>query len=109
MQEKHSMEEVAAELERFKIEISSVGNSYNHLLEAISEKINHLITHNFSLLISLLYRLDISEKKLKELLSKSHGISSGNIIAKMIIERQLQKIESRKAFKNKSFSDEERW
>ena len=53
------------------------------------------ICNNFNKLISLLYRLDINESKLKQLLADSPGEDAGMIIAELIIERQLQKIKSR--------------
>jgi hypothetical protein len=68
--------------------------------KAIAERINYLITNDFSLLISILYRLDISEKKLKQLLQQTSSSTAGDIIAALIIERQFEKINSRKAFKN---------
>ena len=81
------------------------------LTKAIAERINYLITNDFSLLISILYRLDISEKKLKQLLQQTSNSTAGDIIAALIIERQLEKIKSRKAFKNnaKDIPDAERW
>lgn len=102
--------EIVNELQKFQIEISVDVNSYNHLQKSLSDSINHLIANDFSRLISILYRLDISEKKLKQLLKNSGDTPSGDIIAKMIIERQLQKIEIRKSFTgNTIFSNEEKW
>jgi len=71
--------------------------------------INNLILHDFSRLVAVLYRVDVSEKKLKDLLRLHSETDAGLIIARMIIERQGQKIESRKNFKTDDSADEEKW
>ena len=64
--------------------------------------INELIDKDFNKLVNLLYRIDISEQKLKiALQNQDKTISSGKTIAKLIIERQLQKLEFRKKFSKK--------
>lgn len=110
MTENNNIEDLINELQQFQLEKSADINFYNHLHKALSEIINHLITNDFSSLISVLYHLDISEKKLKFLLKNAGNISAAEIIAKMIIERQLQKAEVRKSFEtDNNFSNEEKW
>jgi hypothetical protein len=72
--------------------------------------INKLITHDFEKLIHILYRLDVSEQKLKSTLASS-SVDAGLLIAQMIIERQLQKIKTREQYRqqNSNISDEEKW
>ena len=69
--------------------------SFEELKENLSQHINHLIQTNFQKLVSLLYRVDVSESKLKTLLKENADADAGRIIAELIIERQLQKIKSR--------------
>lgn len=65
--------------------------------------INELIDKDFNRLVNLLYRIDISEEKLKLALQNEDKLnSSGKTIAKLIIERQLQKLEFRKKFGKKN-------
>lgn len=65
--------------------------------------INELIDKDFNKLVNLLYRIDISEEKLKlALQNEDKKNSSGKTIAKLIIERQLQKLEFRKMFGKKN-------
>ena len=59
---------------------------------ALAAYINNLILNNFEKLVYLLYRIDISEKRIKELLQEASAVPAGETIAKTIIERQLQKI-----------------
>jgi hypothetical protein len=79
--------------------------------QKLAEYINLLINNDFNKLILILYRLDISEKKLKQLLASSPGSNAGSLIAALIIERQLEKIQSRKHFKQPrdSIPEEDRW
>ena len=79
------------------------------LLNELSAYINNLIVKDFEGLVSLLYRLDINEKKLKYLLSVDAGINASDTIAALIIERQVQKIKSRRENRrddNDIFADE---
>lgn len=110
MAEKEIIKEVAGELQKFQLEIPVEIISFDELKKVLSGIINYLITNDFSRLISVLYRLDISEKKLQQLLKKSINISAGEIIAEMIIERQVEKIKTRKLFPaNNNYSNEEKW
>ena len=85
--------------------------SMEEIQEKLSAHINRLIQQNFEQLINLLYRIDVSEPKIKSLLQLQPGTNTGDIIADLIIERQLQKIRSRRQFKtnNDNFTDEEKW
>ena len=69
--------------------------------------INELINHDFNGLVQLLYRIDVNEKRLKELLKQNEIADAAIIIADLIISRQLQKIESKKQFSQRKKSDTE--
>ncbi len=73
--------------------------------------INELINSDFNQLLQLLYRLDVSEKKIKTVLELNQGTDSAPLITDLIIERQIQKIKSRREFKQRddTISDEEKW
>jgi hypothetical protein len=81
------------------------------LEEVLTIYANQLIQKDFQKLVTALYRIDVSEAKLKYLLQLQRNENAGNIIAKLIIERQLQKMESRQQFNNppKDISEEEKW
>jgi len=85
--------------------------SLDELQVQLASYINQLIQNSFQKLISLLYRIDVSETKLKQLLQQYPGEDAGKIIAGMIIERQLEKINSRRQFKqpDDNFTEEEKW
>ena len=54
--------------------------------------------------------LDVNENKMRNVLEQRDGENASGLIADLIIERQLQKIESRKKFKTDGAIDEnEKW
>lgn len=81
------------------------------LREKLIFLINELIKKDFDALIQLLYRIDVYEKKIRIHLDKNTQEDSAAILADLIIERQLEKMESRKKFsENKNEEcDEEKW
>lgn len=84
--------------------------SFETLQRLLADHINQLIQFNFEKLISLLYRIDVSEAKLKNLLQQGNE-NAGKIIADAIIERQLQKIKSRQQYsqRDNNINEEEKW
>jgi hypothetical protein len=81
-----------------------------HLETLLTEKINGMIRNDFDALVQLLYRIDINEARLRQLLMEKEGEDAGRIMARMIIERQTQKIRTRQEFKaTDPGSGEERW
>lgn len=86
--------------------------SYTELHSQLSAYINQLIKDDFDKLIAYLYRIDVNEGKLKSLLQQNPAEDAGNIIATLIIERQEQKIKSRKDFDSNLGTEsdaEEKW
>ena len=85
--------------------------SMNIFREKLATYIAELIDNDFAKLINILYRLDISEQKLKTLLASSAEENADLLIADLIIERQLQKIKFRQQFQqqSKDIPDEEKW
>lgn len=85
--------------------------SYAEIHTRLAEYINHLIKNDFEKLVTYLYRIDVSEQKLKTLLQQFPEQDAGNIIASLIIERQQQKLKARELFshRNTDIDDEEKW
>jgi len=77
----------------------------------LAEKLNTLIRDDFSILVQLLYRIDIEEPRLRYLLQQHKGEDAGMIIAGLIIQRMEQKIITRRQFseKNNNIPEEDRW
>ena len=87
------------------------GISETELLHQLSGYINSLIEHDFQKLVVLLYRTDVSETNLRQLLKENPGSDAGLIIARLVIERQVQKIKSRQQFsqRDNDIAENEKW
>jgi hypothetical protein len=85
-------------------------SSLDRLKEQLAAHINHLISHDFEKLVYYLYRIDVNEKKMKALLQSPHE-NSGELIAQLIIERQLEKQKTKEQFRKKEneIDEEEKW
>ena len=78
--------------------------------QLLADKINELLNNDFQKLVSILYRMDVSEIKLKLLLKDNPERDAAIIIADLMIERQVQKMKSRKETKNNNqIPDDEKW
>ena len=80
------------------------------LKKQLAVYLNDLLLHDFHSLVQVLYRVDVSEKKIKAVLDENPKEDAGNLLADLLIQRQLEKQETRKRFQSPNeASDEERW
>ena len=83
----------------FNLDISSTEVSTAEDFQLILAKlIRHLLNNDFERLINGLYRIDVSEEKVKQALSASGDIAEE--IATLIIRREMQKVETRKKYRD---------
>ncbi|MDO8995621.1 hypothetical protein [Sediminibacterium sp.] len=74
------------------------------------DAINWLIIHDFEKLVFILYRIDVSEAKIKTLLNKENTNFAAPVIADAILERLAEKKASREKYKqDPPASEEEKW
>ena len=104
MKNERVLEEVSKELEVI-VKDDSITK------QVLVDKINDLINNDFQKLVSILYRMDVSETKLKQLLTENSGTNAALIIGDLMIERQTEKIRSRQQFnkRDENISDDEKW
>ncbi len=109
MNEQENLKEITDVCRREALDLPVVKNMHELQL-ALESAIAQLIAMHFDRLINILYRLDVSEKKVREGLAKTDQRTESTI-AKLIIERQLTKISSRQLFSgpNTNIPDEEKW
>lgn len=69
--------------------------------------INDLIIKDFPSLVQLLYRIDVDEKKLKNILHQQQHTDAATIITELIVERQMRKKEMKQGFKKPGDSSED--
>lgn len=80
------------------------------LKEQLAAYLNELLLHDFPSLVQLLYRVDVSEKKLKAVLQENPNEDAGNLLAELVIQRQLEKLATKNRFRFRDdASEEERW
>jgi hypothetical protein len=94
--------------------------SLDQLEALLAEKINNLIRVDFNALVQLLYRVDVSESKLRQLLRANEGPAAGDqgtggredagrTIARLVMERQWQKMETRRQYRRDPLKDDPEW
>ena len=59
---------------------------------------NELIKNDFSKLVQLLYRIDVSEAKLKNILQANPNVDAGKLIAQIVLERLAATKKARESF-----------
>lgn len=99
-------------LNELALQLGLAANSRNeaHLKQLVAAQINKMITDDFHSLIVLLYRVDISEGRLKKILSDHPGTDAGWLITDLLIERQEQKIRSRRDHqRDHDIPEEDKW
>ena len=87
-------------------------SSFAEFRKFVIQKINNWINSDFEHLLYLLYRIDVHEDKVRKLMQEHKGENAAEIITDLIIDRQKQKIETRKLFQFKKpadISEDELW
>ncbi|NND33801.1 MAG: hypothetical protein HKN76_14520 [Saprospiraceae bacterium] len=85
--------------------LASANESEQELIGALARRITELMAGDFESLMSMMYRLDIEENKIK------HALSPGNLedpafsLARIIVERQKQRMYTKSRYKQKPMSD----
>ena len=70
------------------------------LKKVLTGRILDLLDRNVERLLSMLYRVDLSQKKLDEIFMNESKDGIAEKIADAVIERQLKKLETRKLYRN---------
>ncbi|MFY8166367.1 MAG: hypothetical protein ACOVJ8_07230 [Sediminibacterium sp.] len=68
----------------------------------LEEFINDCIKTDFSRLVQLLYRIDVSEQKLKTILQANPNEDAGKLIAAVIVERLAATKKARESFSDRT-------
>ena len=68
------------------------------LHQLLSKVVKDLLEQNFEGLLQALYRIDVSEQKVQQAFASEGDVADA--IAELIIEREIQKVETRKKYSN---------
>lgn len=96
---------VADEQEAMALICQNLGLDEGHvhnketLIALIAARVNELLENDKDLLLSYLYRLDISMKRINDMLKIKHIIPAHESIARLIFERQVERIKTKKKYK----------
>ena len=84
--------------ERWGLSQTNQSLSESDLFEALSRRIEELMNRDFRKFLHSLYRLDIDEEKVANILGTTKGESQYHALASAVLKRELQKAETRKRF-----------
>ena len=74
------------------------GADSESLLAALTERVGQMIEHDLNRFLTAMYTLDVSEARVSEALGHADRGRSARAIAELILERELEKIESRRLY-----------
>jgi len=79
------------------------------LLYVLSDRIGYMIDHKFDYLMHIMYRFDVLEHKIRAAISPENVDPANVALAKLVIERQKERIRLRKEFKSPDLEDLDGW
>ncbi len=99
MEHEHMNESMLLICKDLGIEPNEEMNSEQQILNTIANRVAHLLDRDIDLLLSYLYRLDVLEVNINAAL-KTGTLGPPDIaLAKLILDRQIKRIETKKKYK----------
>ena len=92
---------------QFGIDLNGQDTSLDAIVAHLVPIVTYEMTYNLEHFFSLLYRLDISEAALKQVMNGEHDVPKK--IATLIVERQIPKVIARNHFTQEKPDDELAW
>lgn len=93
----------------FEIDGSTDKVTEEELLFVLSERIGYLIDHKFDFLMHLMYRFDVLEHKIRDAISPTNEDPANVALAKLVIDRQKERIILRQKYKSPEIEDLDGW
>jgi hypothetical protein len=88
-------ERISTVFDLAEIDDTTPENLLEHLRRMLIDRIVELLSRNPEKLMAILYRIDVSEKRVDEIMTKSFPTEVPLHLADLIIERQMAKARSR--------------
>jgi hypothetical protein len=79
--------------------------SEDELLTIIADRVDYLLQNDKDLLLSHLYRLDISQRKINHVLKFTHIMPAHLSLAQLILSRQKERVATKKNIKVEPLTD----
>ena len=100
--------DVSAALQKLNTDLSV--DEKSTIKKELSAYLNYLLINDFPALVQILYRVDVSEQKLKTVLSQNKEADAGDLLSELLMQRQAEKTALRQSFTpSEDPPDEERW
>lgn len=71
------------------------------LKNALAERIAYMLDHDFELLMQIFYKIDLKESSVQQAITGGIEGEPSMILADLVIERQIQKAETRRKYRPK--------
>lgn len=100
--------DITATLQKFTARLSILEKE--DIKKDLSVYLNYLLINDFSALVQILYRVDVSEQKIKAVLKENTEANAGDLLAELLLQRREEKTAARNSFPSADApSNEERW
>ena len=99
---KLTAEQIIKDFNQFGLDVSFSGviqYAYNELFEQLQKHIVKLLNTNTQKLYSLLYQIDLSENKIRNIYGDNPERNLSEIITELVLDRELKKVVTRIYFK----------
>jgi hypothetical protein len=100
---RQTVAQVVKDFSMFGMDVEFTGSTqmaYNELFMQLSRHIQRLLETDYGKLASLLYQVDLSERKILDAVTDHPEHSYAEVIAELVIHRELKKVLLRNYFKN---------
>jgi hypothetical protein len=99
-----SLDKISQEIlaRNFDLEIP---DDFKLFREELIRRLDYLINRDFEKLLWILYRIDVKEQLVKDVLSDKENLNPAETLADLIIQRQLQKAQTRLKYKGENDGD----
>ncbi len=100
------MVEQFSEIQNIVKNQSEVENAKDQLLELVAERVEEMMESNLELFFSHLYRMDVDEAKIRNAMDNPPKHETVYMsMARLIVDRELEKIETKRKYKQPNIGD----
>jgi hypothetical protein len=97
--EAQNKEVTAIVLRDFELKAPDKMLNESEMLAYLADAISYMIEHKLDYLLSLLYRLDVDEKKIRQALLPGNPIPANIALARLVWDRQKQRIATKQHYR----------
>ena len=93
----------------FELDESMDFQSEEELLQMLADRIDYMLEHQPEYLFSMLYRLDVLEKKIVPVMAPDAPEPANIGLARLVLERQKLRILTKRSIKSQPLDESEDW